>query len=278
MKCEIFLLLLLGHFIADFMFQTGTIANNRCSGTKTEILKWNAIHSGIHFAVYSVLLFGRWNFKAFFIVFILSLLHLAVDLLKSFLISIRPFTKYSIANFLLDQMFHIILIYFIVYKININEFMPEILKWLSKFNSTDVLFPRKVILTLLLLVAGLWAAGIFISKIYEYITYRPYKKCIDSGMIIKLNAQKKDRLSPDISFMVGILERLLIICSIVMGLQEVIGFVLATKSIARFKEFDDKNFVINFIIGSFMSFLIAIIIGVVIRNLGVFNVLLNNNK
>lgn len=265
-----FLLLLLGHFIADFILQTNTIANKRCSSEKVQALKWNIIHSSVHLAVYAVLLviFKQCSLMAFCIITALSIIHFAVDLLKSFLISIKPFTRYSIAYFLFDQALHIASIYFLTYGINING--------LSKIS--EPAFEIKVILTLLLLVIGLWVTGIFISKLYDYIAYGSYKKCINSGIIIKTNAQKKDSLSPDISFMIGLLERLLVICSIVIGLQDVIGFVLATKSIARFKEFDDRKFVINFIIGSFISFLSAIIIGVAIRSIGVFNILLYNNK
>lgn len=72
---------------------------------------------------------------------------------------------------------------------------------------------------------------------------------------------------------IGILERLFIICAIVLGIAQntqmvqIIGFVLATKSVARFKEFDDRDFVEYFIIGSFISFTSAILIGVAIRAL-----------
>lgn len=49
----------------------------------------------------------------------------------------------------------------------------------------------------------------------------------------------------------------------------VIGFILTVKSVARLKKFDDDRFVEIFIIGSFISFISAIIIGYIIKSLNV---------
>lgn len=60
---------------------------------------------------------------------------------------------------------------------------------------------------------------------------------------------------------IGILERLLIAGLAVGGQFGAIGFVLAAKSIARFKEMDKRAFAEYYLIGTLLSVLIALIVG-----------------
>ncbi|MEL7568214.1 MAG: hypothetical protein AAGU27_25530, partial [Dehalobacterium sp.] len=69
-------------------------------------------------------------------------------------------------------------------------------------------------------------------------------------------------------FIIGLLERTFIMIAIIFGLpNEIIGFALATKSIVRFKKFDDDRFVEYFIIGTLISYTSAIIIGKLIQRI-----------
>ena len=65
-------------------------------------------------------------------------------------------------------------------------------------------------------------------------------------------------------FIIGILERTFILVIMILNQPSIIGFVLAVKSVARFKKLEDENFAEYFIIGTFISFIIAIIGGRVI--------------
>jgi len=56
---------------------------------------------------------------------------------------------------------------------------------------------------------------------------------------------------------VGSLERLIVFLLIVAGEWGVIGFVIAAKSIARFKELEDKAFTDYYLAGTFTSILFA---------------------
>ncbi len=60
---------------------------------------------------------------------------------------------------------------------------------------------------------------------------------------------------------VGILERLLVFTLIQVGQWSVIGFVVAAKSIARFRELEDKAFTDYYLAGTFTSLLVAIASG-----------------
>jgi len=60
---------------------------------------------------------------------------------------------------------------------------------------------------------------------------------------------------------VGMLERLLVFLLIQVGQWGVIGFVITAKSIARFKELDDKSFTDYYLAGTFASLLVAVVTG-----------------
>ena len=64
---------------------------------------------------------------------------------------------------------------------------------------------------------------------------------------------------------IGIIERLLILTFILAGNYEAVGFSIAAKSIARFKELDDKNFAEYYLLGTSVSVGIAVAVGIVLR-------------
>jgi len=67
---------------------------------------------------------------------------------------------------------------------------------------------------------------------------------------------------------IGILERLFVFCFILMGHFDAIGFLLAAKSIFRFgdlKEAKDRKLTEYVLIGTLLSFGIALLIGLLVR-------------
>jgi hypothetical protein len=274
-------LIVLAHFIADFPLQSKRMAKQRSSGGIKNMALWNLGHAILHFIITAALLYGIWSWNIILFIFIISAFHFVIDFSKSVLILKKPFLRYSIWVFIADQFLHIAFIYglpMITYAYGIKpqclDNVPLIIRWISYsggFAANGFEFAGKIVLVFLLLIIGLWGIGVFINIVYGYLHLKPYKSSINMGIIIE--DDEKDKLTPDISYWVGILERLLVICSIAVGLQEVVGFVLATKSVARFKEFDDREFVVTFIIGSFISFLSAIVIGVIIRGFNIFPVI-----
>jgi hypothetical protein len=69
---------------------------------------------------------------------------------------------------------------------------------------------------------------------------------------------------------IGWLERFLILCFIFIGYFQGIGFILAAKSILRYGEIksdDDRRFAEYVIIGTMLSFVFAIVIGLLMRHL-----------
>ncbi|HOO28849.1 MAG TPA: hypothetical protein PLU43_10330 [Lachnospiraceae bacterium] len=64
---------------------------------------------------------------------------------------------------------------------------------------------------------------------------------------------------------IGKLERVIIAILVLCNQFAAIGFVLTAKSIARFKQLEDKEFAEKYLIGTLASVLIALIAAIVLR-------------
>jgi len=63
---------------------------------------------------------------------------------------------------------------------------------------------------------------------------------------------------------IGMLERLLIVILVVKGAYTAIAFVGAMKTLTRFKQFDEKDFAEEYLIGTMTSALFALLCGHII--------------
>jgi len=75
----------------------------------------------------------------------------------------------------------------------------------------------------------------------------------------------KDTKEYDRGKIIGILERGLIYFLILFNQVASIAIIIALKSLARFKEMDDKNFAEYFLIGSLLSIITALIPAVLVK-------------
>jgi len=64
---------------------------------------------------------------------------------------------------------------------------------------------------------------------------------------------------------IGIFERLVVLTIYLTGGVASIGIVIAAKSFARFKHFDNKDFAEYYLIGTLASVMLAIIGGIILR-------------
>ena len=61
------------------------------------------------------------------------------------------------------------------------------------------------------------------------------------------------------------LERLLIVTFVLTGAEAAVGFVIAAKTLARFKQLDDRGFAEYYLLGTLASVGVAIISGLLGR-------------
>lgn len=93
---------------------------------------------------------------------------------------------------------------------------------------------------------------------------------IFTGMFLNAVIPYKNKKSkPDVSAWIGIFERVLIIIFITTGQFSAIGFLIAAKSVFRFNDTreDGNKKAEYFLLGTLISFTLAIVIGLLIKHL-----------
>lgn len=67
--------------------------------------------------------------------------------------------------------------------------------------------------------------------------------------------------------LIGYIERLLVIILTVIGAYPSIAFIIAAKSIARFKQLDDRNWAEYFLLGTLSSIFLGLVLGLVVQGI-----------
>lgn len=233
--------LLTSHLLTDFYFQPTSWVIQKCA--KKEKAWQLYVHASVAGFLASLCSFfiGVDSFVVLF--FLVAIPHFLIDLWKLY----QPQTSFY---YLLDQamhFIHLVLIFFIFSKQTI--FM-------------NVIFNEAFFLKALIVIIGwvlLWQpAGITIGKLTK-----KYRDEIDEA--------DKGTSLPEAGKMIGLLERTLIFILILQGQLGAVGFLIAAKSILRYSDHEKVNNPIRLseyvIIGTMMSFLAAILVGLTCTHL-----------
>lgn len=229
----LFLKLLLVHIVGDFVLQTKSLIVKR---------KKNIFYLLLHVLIHAVLLcvvflpnIQDWWFS----IAAISAAHLAIDSLK--ILGERKWPTRPITLFVMDQLLHLVVILAIVFA---TYGFPY--EYLTVFLSEKFLL--YTIAFLLVAVVSPIFLRIFFSKWDKEHVFQA----------------KKTETLLDAGWLIGIMERLIIVFFIQVGFMEGIGFLLAAKSIFRFGDLTNaKNtkFTEYVLMGTFASFFIAIVVG-----------------
>jgi len=237
LSIELLLKILVAHFLSDFIFQpTKWAADKEEKGLRS----WQLY---IHVVITAITLFILlWDFELWNLVLIISLFHFIIDLLKS------AINKTNIWVFIADQFLHLIVIV-IVWLI--------FTKQCDKFIELSVSFINNSKFWWLLLAYTVLTipASVLIGKMTNKWNY-------------ELNYSSQNKGLENAGKWIGIIERILIFTFIIANQLSVIGFLLAAKSVFRFgdlKDSTDQKKTEYIIIGTFTSFLLAILMGLVIQ-------------
>ncbi|BBE20038.1 hypothetical protein AQPE_4229 [Aquipluma nitroreducens] len=225
---QILILQIIAHLLADFTFQSHDMAKEKLdSGFASKMLKWHIL---IVFILSWILSF-QWEFVV--VSAAIALLHWLIDGFKKILASKNKIAKYS---FFIDQTLHMLVI---IGSVFLFDHFFDIHTNLQLSWSTHELL---IVLGFLLCTKP---ANIFIGEVMKVYNI----KFTDSESI--QNAGK----------LIGNCERIISLVLILNGQFEAVGFILAGKSILRYKETETPK-TEYVLIGTLLSFGIAIIIGV----------------
>ena len=228
---QLLVLQFIAHLFTDFLFQPDKKAQEKNDlGFKSKFLKWHIL---IAFGL-SWLFSFQLNFVYGAIVIALS--HWVVDGIKKHLNNHAKIQKYT---FFIDQILHLFLIISVVFLFN-------------KYFEISPLFNFSInIRYLLIFVSYLICtkpANIFIKEIF---------------VAFEITFKENDDL-PNAGKLIGIIERWLVLTFILLNQFEAVGFLIAAKSILRYKN-DDVLKTEYVLIGTMLSFGISIALGVIIN-------------
>ena len=235
-------LIILGHVIGDFYVQTDKIAER-----KKNSIKYMLIHCLLYTIVIGIgaYILCRDVIKTVIVSLLIFFSHLVIDLLKRKMDKKAKNCEYII--FLGDQLLHIASLFLIFCVIK----QPIYFKCDWMVNDLNV---NKCIAIAIAILICWKPAAIFVSLIFKIIP-----ETIEQANETNKVSEKIEKEGAKIGSWIGILEREIILILGLMGQFGAIGFVLTAKSLARFKQVENKSFAEKYLVGTLLSAFISIV-------------------
>jgi len=232
--------LIVAHLVADFLLQPDSWIADR---NKKKAKSYSLYLHGLVVGIVTYVFLADWR-NPYLPLFIM-VTHIIIDLWKSY-------KKDNAFYFSLDQFLHFIIILFgwLFYINALNEVPVIFNNLMSDFRIWTIFMAYCIII---------WPTGYFIAK--ATLHWRLEIDEVDKSELIGLSYAGK---------WIGRIERVLILTFVIFNQYEAIGFLIAAKSIFRVNGIKDKNDrkeVEYILIGTLMSFTIAIVTGLIIREL-----------
>ena len=232
------------HLLADFLFQTSAYSEK-----KRKKLKPLLLHCFIYFIVFEIVLLSILQFKkAFLLGMIISVLHFFINFTKNKLEKSFPQRRLQIWIFSINQLIHFVILIGIYYIFNLENSVSNLYLKLEGYENF-----KTIILYISVFSIIYEPASVFIRKLFTSISSKTYPKT-------NLEELKAGNI-------IGKLERIIIAILLLNNQFGLIGFVLTAKSIARFKQMEDKDFAEKYLIGTLTSFLIVLITVLILKGL-----------
>ncbi|MEH6679412.1 MAG: DUF3307 domain-containing protein [Sediminicola sp.] len=226
----LFIKLFLAHIIGDFLIQPSKwVVHKEANGVTSKYLY---LHILLHFLLTMLLL---WDLEQWKLALAIALSHYCIDVTKLYA---SPLFKKKAIPFFLDQALHLLVLYICVY------YKGLVGHTVSLFQELDWALVTAIVFVSL-------PAAIIMSKLLE-------------GMSDQIQIDHKSL--PNAGKYIGIIERLFVLLFIILGRWEVIGLLITAKSVFRFndlKESNNRKLTEYILIGTLLSFGIAILTGVV---------------
>ena len=255
-----FLAIYLAHLLTDFVFQTHRLVEQKRHGK----LFAYVLHGLAHYlsAVILVSFFlagsGLW-LRTHLILLTLTFVHLLIDFAKI------QFTKKAVLNdgvvaYVSDQFLHFLSVALAAWMLSPGLPFAEIATFLGKGRA----IPSNLLFIPVIYVGVIFGGGYLIRTLT-----RPLAQSVH------LNPpEKSHNPMQNAGLYIGWLERFLLLTALLLQSPGTAGLILAAKAIARYPEFKSEHFAEYFLIGTLLSFSIAVMGGAILARvvLGQFRV------
>ena len=232
------------HLLVDFLFQTSAYSEK-----KRKKLKPLLLHCFIYFIVFEIVLLLILQFKkAIFLGVIISVFHFLINFIKNKLEKSFPQRRLQIWIFSINQLIHFALLIGMYYIFNLENSTNNLYLKLQEYENFKIIVLYTSVFSIIFEPASL-----FIRKLFTSISPKIYPKA-------NLEELKAGNI-------IGKLERIIIAILLLNNQFGVIGFVLTAKSIARFKQMENRDFAEKYLIGTLTSFLIVLISVLILKGL-----------
>ncbi|MGM0380269.1 MAG: DUF3307 domain-containing protein [Bacillota bacterium] len=257
--------MLISHTIGDFILQTESVVKKKLQMELSGYFK-----HGLGLFIASLPLFFLVTLNSIINlllgVIVIIFIHIGMDLIKEKIkkiISDKKHTeKYGVLLFIFDQLIHFTIILIIT-----NQMMVE-------FNFIDtkiignIIFTKQIIyhklrnifIVMYVSFSGAYFIPLMFDIVYEKVDN--YSKLLDEPLKKGINDENFDIFIDEVKTgkWIGILERILILMFLLNNQLASIGFIIAVKSLARFKMMENKIFSEYFLIGTLMSLVYTFVI------------------
>ena len=230
MWSSLFVNLLLAHLVGDFVLQSDSLCKQK---REKKAGSWFLY---VHVIVISLLsLFALWDFRLWYVALVIGVSHLLIDLCKAYV------KKDNVWVFVIDQTIHLLILAIVAW-LSANRFGWAVPDWLTP--------PVQKVASIIAAALLCWKpANIFIKEILKYN---------------RVSFPADDSSTFHAGKLIGTIERWLILVFILLGRYEVIGFLIAAKSIIRFGN-DNRDETEYFLAGTLLSIAIAVGCGLLVK-------------
>lgn len=289
----IVLSLLIAHLVADFWLQTDAMVKN-----KTKNLKKHMLH---HFMTTGLaLIFINWGDSPYFTNFIgyfllplvfIVMTHFVIDLLKLKLLdTIKATDSNSLKKlwfFLIDQILHIMMLLIaciLFFQLQATTIIESLLQLFSEHHSISIV--NALLLIVILFIFATSVSGHIVKLVVgslpsdfanfegEFTLHHQLKETNsshqpkrESNFTEQYHYLTYSNPLPSRGRVIGYIERLLVILLTMVGAYSSIAFIIAAKSIARFKQLDDRNWAEYFLLGTLTSIFLGLMLGLLAKEI-----------
>lgn len=248
-----FTVLMLAHVLGDYYFQPQALAER-----KSRNLLWVLLHSLVYAAACALtLLFlgGGYIFAAA----LCAASHLIIDLVKQAVLN--TLAKKDVLTirgertaFVIDQALHILIAFAAAYAVH-SRFDTAVPPYMEHIGAAFHADAYRVLTYIVMGLAVMKPANVFIRRML--VTEKPDA---DPGSGERRRAGKY----------IGGLERLLTVALLALGQYGSIAIVFTAKSIARFRQLDDREFAEYYIFGTLLSIVTAVGVFMIMKLFGAY--------